>query len=478
MKKNSPVSRAGHFTACPTEEVARFTESVSFDWRLWRHDLLGSMAHASMLRKIGLLTKSEHDQIVRELDDIGREIAAGKFKWKSDLEDVHMNIEAELTRRVAAGAKLHTARSRNDQVALDMRLWLRDEIVAAGREVRNLQRALVDLASRYSDVVIPGYTHLQRAQPVYLAHHLLAYVEMLQRDHLRLMDCFQRTNVCPLGSGAIAGSTLPLDREFVAKLLGFIDAKGRPKLTQNSMDAVSDRDFVVEFCSVAAIVAMHLSRLAEDIILWAGAEFQFIRISDHYTTGSSLMPQKKNPDVAELTRGKAGRVFGNLVALLTLLKGLPMTYNRDLQEDKERLFDSADTVRASLRLMAGMLAHTSVNSAKCAEAAGDPSLLATDLADYLVRGGMPFRQAHHLVGKVVAAAEGMNKRLNQLTHAELQAVDSAFQRDALEVFNLKKALAQRNLPGAPGTRQVKKQLARWQKILHGAPERQAKRINH
>ena len=337
-----------------------------------------------------------------------------------------MNIEAELTRRVPAGAKLHTARSRNDQVALDVRLWLRDEIVLLLGEIADLQRALVSLGEKNADVLIPGYTHLQRAQPVYLAHHLLAYVEMLERDCERLWDCHSRVNVCPLGSGALAGSTLPLDREFVARLLGFVDASGRPQLTQNSMDAVSDRDFAVEFCAAAALLAVHFSRLAEDLILWASAEFNFIKIADAYTTGSSLMPQKKNPDIAELARGKSGRVIGNLVALLTLLKGLPMTYNRDLQEDKERLFDTADTVRATTRLMAAMLRNTKVNRAACAAAAGDPALLATDLADYLVRKGMPFRQAHHVVGAVVALAEKLGKPLNRLTLAELQSVDKNF----------------------------------------------------
>ena len=288
---------------------------------------------------------------------------------------------------------------------------------------------------------------------------------MLERDCERLWDCHSRVNVCPLGSGAIAGSTLPLDRELVAKLLGFVDADGKVQITQNSMDAVSDRDFAVEFCAAGALLAVHLSRLAEDVILWASAEFNFIKIADAYTTGSSLMPQKKNPDIAELTRGKTGRVFGNLMALLTLLKGLPMTYNRDLQEDKERLFDTADTVRASTRLMAAMLQNTKINRAACAAAASDPALLATDLADYLVRKGMPFRQAHHVVGAVVALAEKTGKPLNQLTLAELQSVDKTFGRDALGVFNLKTAMAKRNLTGAPGTKEVAKQLARWREQL-------------
>lgn len=465
MSKKSPVSRSGRFAAGPAAEVAQFTESISFDWRLWRHDLLGSMAHAQMLQKIGVLSKTELRAIVRGLDQIGREIKAGQFKWKPELEDVHMNIEAELTRRVPAGAKLHTARSRNDQVALDARLWLRDEITALLADVADLQRALVSLGEKNADVLIPGYTHLQRAQPVYFAHHLLAYVEMLERDCERLWDCYSRVNVCPLGSGALAGSTLPLNRELVAKLLGFVNASGEVQVTQNSMDAVSDRDFMVEFCAAAALLAVHFSRLAEDLILWAGAEFNFIKIADAYTTGSSLMPQKKNPDLAELARGKTGRVVGNLVALLTLLKGLPMTYNRDLQEDKERLFDTADTVRATTRLMAAMFRHITVNKDACEHTASDPALLATDLADYLVRKGMPFRHAHHVVGAVVALAEKNGKPLNQLTLAELQSVDKTFARDALKVFDLKTAMAKRNLTGAPGTQAVAKQLARWRKQL-------------
>src|SRR5882672_10034634 len=384
-KSSSTVSRSGRFAERPGADVARFTESVSFDWRLWRQDIHGSIVHAMMLHKVGLLTKAERDAILKGLEGIGREIQAGKFRWKPGLEDVHMNIEAELTRRTPAGAKLHTGRSRNDQVALDMRLWLREEILELKRELRLLQGALVALGGKNAEVLMPGYTHMQRAQPVYLAHHLLAYVEMLERDHRRLADCFRRLNVCPLGSGAIAGSTLPLDREMAAQLLGFVDTKGRPVVTQNSMDAVSDRDFAVEFCAAAALIEVHLSRLAEVVILWTSAEFNFIRLADAYTTGSSLMPQKKNPDVAELSRGKAGRVVGNLVSLLTTLKGLPMTYNRDMQEDKEPVFDSTDTVKATLAVFAGMLRGTKVNAAACAAAVADPMLLATDVADYLVK---------------------------------------------------------------------------------------------
>ena len=465
MKKTSPVSRSGRFGAGPGADVARFTESISFDHRLWRQDILGSMVHATMLQKIGVLTNAERKAIVKGLDAIGHEIKAGKFKWKPELEDVHMNIEAELTRRTPAGAKLHTGRSRNDQVALDTRLWLRDEIALLGGELSSLQRCLIALGVKYGGVIIPGYTHLQRAQPVYFAHHLLAYVEMLERDKRRLADCAGRVNVCPLGSGAIAGSTLPLNRQLVAKLLGFVDAEGKPRVTQNSMDAVSDRDFAVEFCAVAALIAVHLSRLAEDVILWSSAEFNFIKIADAYTTGSSLMPQKKNPDVAELTRGKTGRVIGNLVALLALLKGLPMTYNRDLQEDKERLFDSADTVKASVQIMAAMMRHTTVNEKVCLAAASDPALLATDIADYLVKKGVAFRRAHHAVGAAVGLAERLGKKLNELTAAEWKSVDAAFSGIGPGAFGLTKAMARRNLTGAPGAKEIAKQLARWRVLL-------------
>jgi argininosuccinate lyase len=465
MKRASPVSRSGRFSGGPAAEVAAFTESVSFDWRLWRQDIQGSKAHAAMLHHVGLLTDKELQEIHRGLDSIGSEIELGKFKWQAALEDVHMNIEAALTQRAPAGAKLHTGRSRNDQVALDLRLWLRDEVDALQKEIRALQLSLVELGQKNAEVIIPGYTHLQRAQPVYFCHHLLAYVEMLERDSRRLADSRTRINVCPLGSGAIAGSTLPLNREFVAGLLGFVDERGHPQVTQNSMDAVSDRDFAVESCSAAALLMVHLSRLAEDLILWASSEFNFIRIADAYTTGSSLMPQKKNPDIAELARGKSGRVIGNLVSLLTLLKGLPMTYNRDLQEDKESLFDSVDTVRATVRLCAGMMQNVTVNAKACRAAAADPALLATDLADYLVGQGLAFRAAHHAVGSLVAKAEQSGKKLNELTLAELQAVEKKFGPDALDIFDLQKAMAKRKMTGSPGPAQVRKQIAKWKRLL-------------
>ncbi|OHE82834.1 MAG: argininosuccinate lyase [Verrucomicrobia bacterium GWF2_62_7] len=459
MPTKKHATWGGRFSAGPAETVQRFTESVSFDHRLAPYDIRGSIAHAKMLARIGVLTRAECAAIAKGLEQIGAEIAAGKFKWRTDLEDVHMNIESELTRRVPVGAKLHTARSRNDQVALDVRLYVRDQIRLVQGDLRDLQWSLLMLAAANDDVIIPGYTHLQRAQPVLLAHHLLAYVEMFDRDHSRLGDAFKRVNVCPLGSGAIAGSTLPLDRESVAKELGF------DGVTQNSMDAVSDRDFIVEFLAAGALIAMHVSRLAEDIILWASAEFGFIRIADAYTTGSSLMPQKKNPDIAELARGKTGRVYGNLVALLTLLKGLPMTYNRDLQEDKERLFDTADTLRSTLAVLADMLLNTRVVRERCEAAAADPALLATDLADYLVKKGVPFRQAHHIVGALVAEAEKQGKSLNALPLESFRELSTKFGSDVQQVFDVRKALAARALTGAPSPANVQRQLKRWEKIL-------------
>jgi argininosuccinate lyase len=371
-----------------------------------------------------------------------------------------MNIEAELTRRIGApGAKLHTGRSRNDQVAVDIRLYLRDAAAGIRAGIRGLQRALVGLAGRHAEVIIPGYTHLQRAQPVYFAHHLLAYVEMLERDAGRLEDCARRMNVLPLGSGAIAGSTILIDREFLARELGF------DGVTQNSMDAVSDRDFACELLAALSICGMHLSRLSEDVILWASAEFGFLELSDRHTTGSSLMPQKKNPDIAELTRGKTGRLYGNLVALLTVLKGLPMTYNRDMQEDKEPIFDSVDTVDRTLALFAEMMAAAKVNSARALAAVADPLLLATDLADYLVRKGVPFREAHEVVGRLVGEASRTGAPLNELPAETFRAASPAFGDDVADVFDLKAALAARKAPGAPSAANVEARLAHWQAAL-------------
>ncbi len=450
----------GRFQEQTAQLLQAYSESISFDWRLWRHDIEGSIAHSAALEQAGLLTTEERTKIVEGLRTIGAEIEAGKFPFKVELEDIHMNIEAELTQRIgAAGAKLHTARSRNDQVALDLRLYLRAECDAITEGIRDLQRALAGLADRHADVIIPGYTHLQRAQPVYFAHHLLAYVEMLQRDAGRIADCRARLNVLPLGSGAIAGSTISLDRELIARLLDF------PAVTQNSMDAVSDRDFAVELLAALSLVALHLSRLSEDVILWASSEFKFITISDAFTTGSSLMPQKKNPDVAELTRGKSGRVFGNLLALLTVLKGLPMTYNRDMQEDKEPVFDSVDTVKAALGVFAAMLDGVKANPPACAAAVADPNLLATDLADYLVLRGVPFRQAHEIIGRAVALCAGRACELPELSLGDYQGLSPVFQADVFDMFTLEKAMAARRAIGAPSPANVRAQLERWKLAL-------------
>ncbi len=453
----------GRFKEETAALLQRYSESVSFDWRLWRHDIEGSIAHSAALEKAGLLTGAERESIVQGLREIGAEIEAGKFPFRQELEDIHMNIESELTRRIgSAGGKLHTARSRNDQVALDLRLYLREECGQIVGLLRGLQRALVGFGRRSGQTVIPGYTHLQRAQPVYFAHHLLAYVEMLERDAGRVADCRSRMNVCPLGSGAIAGSTIVLDRELVAGLLGF------DGVTQNSMDAVSDRDFAVELLSALALVAVHLSRLSEDVILWASSEFQFVTIGDAFTTGSSLMPQKKNPDVAELTRGKAGRVIGSLMSLLTTLKGLPMTYNRDMQEDKEPVFDAVDTVKAALEIFAAMVEEMSVRSDACARAVSDPNLLATDLADELVNRGVPFRSAHEVVGRAVALCGERGCELTGLSVADYQRLSPAFGDDVLSVLDLERSMAARKSIGAPAPGNVAAQLERWETRLSEA----------
>jgi argininosuccinate lyase len=452
----------GRFSAPTADLLLRYSESISFDWRLWRHDIEGSIAHSAALEAGGVITKAEREQIVNGLREIGAEIESGKFQFQTELEDIHMNIEAELTRRIGdAGAKLHTARSRNDQVALDLRLYLRAECDVLKSRLLDLQAALVDLADRNRDVIIPGYTHLQRAQPVFFAHHLLAYVEMLERDLGRVADARKRLNVLPLGSGAIAGSTIALDRELIAKLLEF------SSITQNSMDAVSDRDFAVELVSALALLAVHLSRLSEDVILWCSSEFAFVALSDAYTTGSSLMPQKKNPDAAELTRGKAGRVIGDLMSLLTTLKGLPLTYNRDMQEDKEPVFDAVDTMKSALEVFAGMFREARVNPDACARAVADPMLLATDLADYLVRRGVPFRKAHELVGRAVGLCTERQCSLPELSLEDYQGISSDFAADLFEIFDLRKAMSARKAIGAPSPENVSAQLKRWQLHLSG-----------
>ena len=450
----------GRFSKDPSARLRAYGESVSFDRRLALHDIEGSKAHAEALRRARLLTPKELRAIQRGLDAIAREIRAGKFKWREELEDVHMNIEAALTKKIGApGAKLHTARSRNDQVATDLRLWMRDETNTLIGAVRRLQKSLVALAVRAGEAIIPGYTHLQRAQPVPAAHHLLAYVEMLERDAARLADAAERANILPLGSGALAGSTIALDRAFIARRLGFNG------VSQNSMDAVSDRDFACEFLSACAITGMHLSRLCEDTVLWASSEFGFLRLSDAHTTGSSLMPQKKNPDIAELARGKTGRLYGNLVSLLTTLKGLPLSYNRDMQEDKEPVFDSADTLGASLEILAEMFSAAQWDKKRMAAASEDALLVATDWADYLVRRGLPFREAHAVVGKLVAQSVKRGVTLRDLSLKDLQAASKLFRPDALRVLDAKRSLQMRTSEGAPSPRRVAARLAWWRKRL-------------
>jgi argininosuccinate lyase len=446
----------GRFTQPTSVLVQRYGESVSFDRRLYAHDVRGSIAQSKALLKAGIVNAEEQNAIETGLLGIKADIEAGNFEWKLDLEDVHMNIESELTRRIgAAGAKLHTGRSRNDQVALDVRLYCRDEVGATLHLIQSLQSSLIECAERHPQAVMPGYTHLQRGQPVLFGHHLLAYVEMLGRDAERLQDAQKRINVMPLGSGALAGSTILLDRHLVAKELDF------PAITQNSMDAVSDRDFVAELLFAIALCGVHLSRLSEDVILWASAEFGFISLSDAHTTGSSLMPQKKNPDVAELTRGKSARLLGNLVTLMTLLKGLPMTYNRDLQEDKEPLFDSIDTIKAALEVFAEMVAGMSVREQRTRDAASDPMLLATDLADYVVKKGLPFRQGHEVIGRLVAFSLIEGRGFAELTLAEFQQFWDGFQEDLFDLLTLETALAARKNTGAPSPDNVAAQLKRW-----------------
>jgi argininosuccinate lyase len=451
----------GRFKEEQSNLLKSYGASVHVDWQLYRQDVQGSIAHARALLTAGILTQEEFTQIEVGLLEIRSEIEAGNFVFSQELEDVHMNIEAELTRRIgAAGAKLHTARSRNDQVALDFRLWLRDACEELRSGIRLLQRALVGLSGRHQDAIIPGYTHLQRAQPVFFAHHLLAYVEMLDRDASRLVDASARMDACPLGSGAIAGSTILLNREAVASELGFA------KVTTNSMDAVADRDFACEVLADIAILGMHISRLSEDVILWASAEFGFIELSDRHTTGSSLMPQKKNPDIAELARGRTGRLYGNLMSLLTVMKGLPLTYNRDMQEDKEAVFDSVKSASQTLAIFAEMFDAASLREECALAAASDPLLLATDLADRLVEGGVPFRKAHEIVGGLVAVAQETKTPLHKLDAAEFAAASPVLTSDIVKAtFDLRAALAARGTTGAPSPENIQRELDRWREQL-------------
>jgi argininosuccinate lyase len=459
------VTWGGRFHEGPASLMLAFGESVSFDQRLAPYDLQGSLGHASMLHSVGIISEEEFTQIDQGLKELAEEIKSGQFEWKLELEDVHMNLEQALRSKTEAADKLHTGRSRNDQVATDVRLFFKDACSQLREGIEQTMTALLVLAKKYATTPIPGYTHLQRAQPVTVGHHLLAYVEMLGRDHERFSNVANHANVCPLGSGAIAGSTLPLDRAHVAKALGFVDESGEPRLTPNGMDAVADRDLFVEFASACSLCALHLSRLSEDLILWNSSEFGYLVLPDTFTTGSSLMPQKKNPDCFELIRGKTGRVVGNLTNLLFTIKGLPLTYNRDLQEDKPPVFDSFDQLSICLAVTAGALDGAVINEDKCRAAASDPLLLATDLADYLVEQGVPFRQAHHVVGALVSLAEEKKVQLPELSDADALSVSSELGDGWREVFDLDRAFAKREKPGMPGPQQVAGRIAFWEKIL-------------
>ena len=447
----------GRFAKETSSLVEQFGESISYDWRLFPHDIAGSIAHARAQLKAGLLTQEEFDSIERGLREIEKDIKEGKFEFRASLEDIHMNIESELTKRIGpTGGKLHTARSRNDQVATDTRLYCREQIDEITAAIFALQNVLVERSGKYAATIMPGYTHLQRGQPVTVGHHLLAYVEMLQRDKGRLNDCRRRLNVSPLGSGALAGSTINLDREAIAEELGF------DGVTRNSMDAIADRDYIAELIFTISMCGVHLSRLSEDLILWCSSEFGFVTLSDAHTTGSSLMPQKKNPDVCEITRGKTGRLVGNLMNLLVAMKGLPITYNRDLQEDKPPLFDSVDTILLVLAVNTEMIAAMEMREDRCLAAASDPMLLATDLADALVKAGVPFRSAHELVGKAVAESVSSGVPLDEL---DLKAIDEAYTDEMKSVFSLETALKARTNVGAPSIENVKREVERWRKCL-------------
>lgn len=450
----------GRFAKDTDEKVAAFTESVSYDQQLYPYDVQGSKAHVAMLAEQEIIPKEDAQAISDTLSEIKELLDQGKVELKTELEDIHMNIESRLIEALGStGARVHSGRSRNDQVATDERLYMRHEAMEIVSMLEDMQRAMVDLADRNDDAILPGFTHLQHAQPVPFAHHLLAYVEMFDRDKNRLLDCRGRLNVLPLGSGALAGSTLPLNREFTAKKLGF-DA-----VMRNSMDAVGDRDYIVEFLADLSIIAMHCSRLAEDIILWCSQEFSFIELDDAFCTGSSLMPQKKNPDVAELTRGKTGRVYGNLFSMLTILKGLPLTYNRDLQEDKEGLFDSIDTIKMILGTMAPMLATATVCKESMARAASDPELMATDLAEWLVGKGVPFRDSHHLVGSFVGYCRAKGIKLNEATLEQMRESVPMAEQECLELFSAQKSVEGRNITGGAAPVQVRKQLDFWKEQL-------------
>ena len=461
-KKDSPTAKpwAGRFQSDTEALLEQFTASVQIDWRLYRHDIQGSIAHARTLEKAEVITTSEATQIINALTQIGHQIERGEMQWSEALEDVHMNIESWLIEMIGeAGKKLHTGRSRNDQVATDLRLYVREEIEKTQGLIAALQSVLVQVAEREIETVMPGYTHLQVAQPVSFGHHLLAWFEMLKRDWQRLSDAYQRVNVMPLGSAALAGTSFPIDRQYTAELLGF------ERVSDNSLDAVSDRDFAIEVCAACALLMMHLSRFSEEMVLWASQPFDFIELPDAYCTGSSIMPQKKNPDGAELIRGKSGRVYGDLMSLLTIMKGQPLAYNRDNQEDKTPLFDALDTVTACLVMMTEMIGALSVNRKQMMRALEKGYATATDLADYLVIKGSPFRTAHALTGRIVALAAGQDTTLAALQLTELQAIAPEIEADVYDVLKPANALAGRNSYGGTAPSQVARQIEKAKQYL-------------
>jgi argininosuccinate lyase len=462
MSINDPSSKmwGGRFTQPIDSFVEAFTASVGFDKRLYHYDIQASIAHARMLGHTGVLGNDECAAIIKGLEEIHHDIERGDFSWMIELEDVHMNIEARLTERIGeAGKKLHTGRSRNDQVATDLRLYLRDEIDAILSELKRLQHALLDIAEREAETILPGYTHLQVAQPITLGHHLLAWYEMIARDYQRLVDCRKRVNVMPLGSAALAGTSFPIDRAFTAQLLGF------DQVAANSLDAVSDRDFTIEFCAAAALIMTHLSRFSEELVLWSTPQFGFIELSDSFCTGSSIMPQKKNPDVPELVRGKTGRVNGNLVALLTLMKAQPLAYNKDNQEDKEPLFDTIDTVRSCLCIYIEMVPALTINRDNMKNAASSGYSTATDLADYLVHKGVAFRDAHEIVGKAVRYGIENHKNLTELSLDELQGFSAAIAQDIYGVLTVEGSVNSRNHIGGTAPEQVRSAVKRARSSL-------------
>ena len=463
MNEQSSKPWAGRFNEPTDAFVEAFTASVGFDRRMYKQDIAGSIAHASMLAKVGVLTQEECTLIVDGLKAIELDIDNGQFNWSVALEDVHMNIEARLTDRIGAvGKKLHTGRSRNDQVATDIRLYLRDEIDLIAAELQRLQTALLDLATTHAETILPGFTHLQTAQPITFGHHLLAWFEMLQRDRERLTDCRKRVNVMPLGAAALAGTTYPIDRNETARLLGFAG------IAENSLDAVSDRDFAIEFTSLAALMLMHMSRFSEELILWSASQFGFIELGEGFCTGSSIMPQKKNPDVPELIRGKSGRIFGHLMGLLTIMKGQPLAYNKDNQEDKEPLFDTIDNLKGCLRVFADMVPNIQVNKARMYQAAQQGFATATDLADYLVRKGVAFRDAHEIVGQAVRYGIEKQKDLSEMSLDELQQFSQVIDADVFNVLTLEGSVAARNHLGGTAPQQVTAAIERARQRLQAS----------